>query len=118
MATTADRMCEDPRLAPGGDARRMTHPPGGGQPWSQRVTTLAGTRLDSGPPLDAHQRLITRLTLRRPLWRPRPHGRRGPAGDRYLQLVFAVAFYRFGQSTGCQRRNVAPWSSTHSAIRP
>jgi glutaminase len=26
--------------------------------------------------------------------------------------------YRCGQSTGCQRRNVAPWSSAHSASSP
>src|SRR5260370_2300767 len=42
----------------------------------------------------------------------------GLAGDRYLQLVLAAAFYPFGRSTGCQRRNVAPWSSRHSASSP
>src|SRR5258708_9002815 len=42
----------------------------------------------------------------------------GLAGDSYLQLVLAAAFYPFGRSTGCQRRNVAPWSSRHSASSP
>ena len=35
-----------------------------------------------------------------------------------LRVRFAAALLRFGQSAGCQRRNVAPWSSTHSAISP
>jgi hypothetical protein len=30
----------------------------------------------------------------------------------------ATAFDRLGQSAGCQRRNVAPWSSTHSVDSP
>jgi hypothetical protein len=66
-----------------------------------------------------------------------PDGRAGPgrvpAGDRYLRPVFAgepverlaglrdrfaAAVERFGQPAGCQRRNAAPWSSTHSASSP
>jgi hypothetical protein len=38
--------------------------------------------------------------------------------DARIKNRFAAAFSRFGQSTGCQRWNVAPWSSTHSASSP
>jgi len=35
-----------------------------------------------------------------------------------LRGRFVAALLRFGQSAGCQRRNLVPWSSAHSASSP